>query len=163
MKVASAAFCVQQGEVVDLAKRPTTEAPLCKSEERFAARLSKHVAHLSALQKLLYASNQQAVLLIFQAMDAAGKDGAIEHVMSGVNPQDCQVFILVEVAGHQATLTVVGDAVSSCRTPVRNVADKSVVTIEGLAQNGTSKLKRFGDYPTNLTPEAMPTRTNLPQ
>jgi PPK2 family polyphosphate:nucleotide phosphotransferase len=50
------------------------------------------VVRLSALQQLLYASNQFAVLLIFQAMDAAGKDGAIKHVMSGVNPQGCQVF-----------------------------------------------------------------------
>ena len=47
---------------------------------------------LSALQELLYASNRYAILLIFQAMDAAGKDGAIKHVMSGVNPQGCQVF-----------------------------------------------------------------------
>jgi PPK2 family polyphosphate:nucleotide phosphotransferase len=50
------------------------------------------VAKLSALQELLYASNKHAVLLVFQAMDAAGKDGAIRHVMSGVNPQGCQVF-----------------------------------------------------------------------
>jgi polyphosphate kinase 2 (PPK2 family) len=48
--------------------------------------------HLSSLQQLLYASDSYAVLLIFQAMDAAGKDGAIRHVMSGVNPQGCQVF-----------------------------------------------------------------------
>ena len=54
--------------------------------------LQEHVAQLSALQQLLYASNRYAVLLIFQAMDAAGKDGAIKHVMSGVNPQGCQVF-----------------------------------------------------------------------
>ena len=47
---------------------------------------------MSALQELLYASNRHAVSLIFQAMDAAGKDGAIKHVMSGVNPQGCQVF-----------------------------------------------------------------------
>jgi len=50
------------------------------------------VEYLSDLQQLLYAANRQAVLLIFQAMDAAGKDGAIQHVMSGVNPQGCQVF-----------------------------------------------------------------------
>jgi polyphosphate:nucleotide phosphotransferase, PPK2 family len=54
--------------------------------------LEEHVAQLSAQQQLLYASNRYAVLLIFQAMDAAGKDGAIKHVMSGVNPQGCQVF-----------------------------------------------------------------------
>jgi len=47
---------------------------------------------LSSLQRLHYASNRYALLLIFQAMDAAGKDGAIRHVMSGVNPQGCQVF-----------------------------------------------------------------------
>jgi PPK2 family polyphosphate:nucleotide phosphotransferase len=54
--------------------------------------LGEHVAQLSSQQELLYASNRYAVLLIFQAMDAAGKDGAIKHVMSGVNPQGCQVF-----------------------------------------------------------------------
>jgi polyphosphate kinase 2 (PPK2 family) len=47
---------------------------------------------LSARQSLLYASNRYSVLLIFQAMDAAGKDGVIKHVMSGVNPQGCEVF-----------------------------------------------------------------------
>ena len=54
--------------------------------------LENHVAQLSAQQQLLYADNRHAILLIFQAMDAAGKDGAIRHVMSGVNPQGCQVF-----------------------------------------------------------------------
>jgi PPK2 family polyphosphate:nucleotide phosphotransferase len=54
--------------------------------------LEKHVAQLSEQQQLLYSSDSCAVLLIFQAMDAAGKDGAIKHVMSGVNPQGCQVF-----------------------------------------------------------------------
>jgi len=54
--------------------------------------LKEHIEQLSSQQELLYASNRYAVLLIFQAMDAAGKDGAIKHVMSGVNPQGCQVF-----------------------------------------------------------------------
>ena len=54
--------------------------------------LAKHVGELSALQQLHYASARHAVLLVFQAMDAAGKDGAIRDVMSGVNPQGCQVF-----------------------------------------------------------------------
>ena len=62
------------------------------SKEHYHKLLGKHVAQLSALQQLLYASNRHAVLLIFQAMDTAGKDGAIKHVMSGVNPQGCQVF-----------------------------------------------------------------------
>src|SRR3981189_254126 len=54
--------------------------------------LQAQVGRLDELQQLLYASNRYAVLLIFQAMDAAGKDGVIRHVMSGVNPQGCQVF-----------------------------------------------------------------------
>ena len=51
-----------------------------------------HIELLSQQQNLLYASNRYALLLIFQAMDAAGKDSSIKHVMSGVNPQGCQVF-----------------------------------------------------------------------
>ena len=54
--------------------------------------LAADVEELSALQRLLYASNGYSLLLIFQAMDSAGKDGAIKHVMSGVNPQGCEVY-----------------------------------------------------------------------
>ncbi|MBC7705915.1 MAG: polyphosphate kinase 2 family protein [Rhodoferax sp.] len=92
MKINSAAFRVRQGETVDLVSRSTTMAALCKSDKHYASRLQRHVARLSACQQLFYAANREAVLLIFQAMDAAGKDGAIQHVMSGVNPQGCQVF-----------------------------------------------------------------------
>lgn len=64
-----------------------------KIEEKEArAALARGVGRISALQEMLYAQDRWGVLLIFQAMDAAGKDGAIEHVMSGVNPQGCQVF-----------------------------------------------------------------------
>ena len=66
--------------------------PVFNSKEEYQELLTSHVARLSKQQQLLYASNRHAVLLIFQAMDAAGKDGAIRHVMSGVNPQGCQVF-----------------------------------------------------------------------
>jgi PPK2 family polyphosphate:nucleotide phosphotransferase len=66
--------------------------PIYESKKQYQKLLSDHVTQLSALQQLLYASNRYAILLIFQAMDAAGKDGAIRHVMSGVNPQGCQVF-----------------------------------------------------------------------
>jgi polyphosphate:nucleotide phosphotransferase, PPK2 family len=66
--------------------------PFYKSKKQYHKLLAEHVAQLAAQQQLLYASNRYAVLLIFQAMDAAGKDGAIKHVMSGVNPQGCQVF-----------------------------------------------------------------------
>jgi PPK2 family polyphosphate:nucleotide phosphotransferase len=63
-----------------------------KSKDHYKELLEDHTNELSAQQELLYASNRYAVLLIFQAMDAAGKDGAIKHVMSGINPQGCQVF-----------------------------------------------------------------------
>jgi PPK2 family polyphosphate:nucleotide phosphotransferase len=66
--------------------------PVCKSEKKYQKLLRVHVAELSSLQNLHYASNKSALLLIFQGMDAAGKDGAIRHVMSGVNPQGCEVF-----------------------------------------------------------------------
>lgn len=83
---------MQQGDKVKLKKWLTLVQPFYKSREQYHALLAEQVAQLSALQQLHYAANRHAVLLIFQAMDAAGKDGAIRHVMSGVNPQGCQVF-----------------------------------------------------------------------
>jgi PPK2 family polyphosphate:nucleotide phosphotransferase len=85
-------FRVSQGKKVKLDKWPTRVKPVYKSKKEYKAQLEKQVEELSSLQQLLYASNGYAVLLIFQAMDAAGKDGAIRHVMSGINPQGCQVF-----------------------------------------------------------------------
>ena len=85
-------FRVPEGKKVRLDKWPTVVKPVYKSKAVYEALLAEHVAQLSALQQLLYAADSHAVLLIFQAMDAAGKDGAIKHVMSGVNPQGCQVF-----------------------------------------------------------------------
>jgi PPK2 family polyphosphate:nucleotide phosphotransferase len=67
-------------------------APAYKSKEHYRELLEQHIAELRVQQQMHYASNSYAVLLIFQAMDAAGKDGAIKHVMSGINPQGCQVF-----------------------------------------------------------------------
>jgi len=92
MKISSKDFCVREGDKVDLDKWPTRVDPVYKSKDQYKKLLSDHVERLSVQQELLYASNRQAILLIFQAMDAAGKDGAIKHVMSGVNPQGCQVF-----------------------------------------------------------------------
>ena len=92
MKISAKNFRVRRGDAVNLRKWPTIIDPVYKSKQHYQELLQEHVAHLSALQQLLYASNSYAVLLIFQAMDAAGKDGVIKHVMSGVNPQGCQVF-----------------------------------------------------------------------
>jgi PPK2 family polyphosphate:nucleotide phosphotransferase len=92
MKINPKDFRVREGDDVDLQKSATNIELLYKSEVEYRAYLSEQVSQLSALQKLLYATNKHAVLLIFQGMDAAGKDGVIRHVMSGVNPQGCQVF-----------------------------------------------------------------------
>jgi len=92
MKLDSNDFRVRPGTKVDLATWPTAVTPVYRSKKKYAKILQEQVEELAALQELHYASNHYAVLLIFQAMDAAGKDGAIRHVMSGVNPQGCQVF-----------------------------------------------------------------------
>src|ERR1700733_2167912 len=92
MKIHSKDFRVAEGENFYLKKWPTKIEPVYKSTKRYKEILEDHVVRMSAQQDLLYASDRYAILLIFQAMDAAGKDGAIKHVMSGVNPQGCQVF-----------------------------------------------------------------------
>src|ERR1700677_2899273 len=92
MKISSKDFRVREGDDVDLGKWPTIVDPVYKSKEQYQELLTDHVTRLSSQQQLLYASNRYAILLVFQAMDAAGKDGSIRHVMSGVNPQGCQVF-----------------------------------------------------------------------
>ncbi len=85
-------FRVRAGARVNLSRWPTRVDPVYRDAENYAQLLAGHVRELSQQQRLLYASDQYALLVIFQAMDAAGKDGAIAHVMSGVNPQGCQVF-----------------------------------------------------------------------
>jgi PPK2 family polyphosphate:nucleotide phosphotransferase len=92
VKINSNDYRVGPKDDVNLRQWPTKVDPVYKSSKDYQHILSEHVAKLSALQQLHYATNRHAVLLIFQAMDAAGKDGAIRHVMSGVNPQGCQVF-----------------------------------------------------------------------
>jgi PPK2 family polyphosphate:nucleotide phosphotransferase len=84
-------FRVREGEKVDLKKWPTTVSPLFKSKKEYRTLLADQIEALSSQQNLLYAADSYALLLIFQAMDAAGKDGAIKHVMSGINPQGCDV------------------------------------------------------------------------
>ncbi len=92
MKIHPKDFRVRPGEEVRLKQWPTKVNRFYKSKEQYEKLLGEHKAELRDSQGLLYANNRYAVLLIFQAMDAAGKDGAIKHVMSGVNPQGCQVF-----------------------------------------------------------------------
>ncbi len=92
MKIQTDPFRVPPGKKVYLKRWATAVKPLYQSKAAYKDQLGQQVKELSEQQQLHYASNRYAVLLIFQAMDAAGKDGAIQHVMSGVNPQGCQVF-----------------------------------------------------------------------
>ena len=92
MKIDTDAYRVDEGRKVKLQKWPTRVPRYYRSKAHYEQLLSQHVDKLRALQPVLYADNRYALLIIFQAMDAAGKDGAIKHVMSGVNPQGCQVF-----------------------------------------------------------------------
>ena len=92
MKIRTDDFRVREGDDIKLHKLATITEPIYGSTKDYQELLAKHVLQLSELQELLYASNRFSILLIFQAMDAAGKDGAIKHVMSGVNPQGCQVY-----------------------------------------------------------------------
>jgi PPK2 family polyphosphate:nucleotide phosphotransferase len=92
MKIDIKDFCVKEGRNVQLKKWPARVAPYYSSQKEYKKMLTEHVAQLSSLQQMHYANDRHALLLIFQAMDAAGKDGIIRHIMSGVNPQGCQVY-----------------------------------------------------------------------
>jgi PPK2 family polyphosphate:nucleotide phosphotransferase len=92
MKIKCNDFRVPPGKDVNLRKWPTDVRLLYKSKHDYKRQLQEHVEQLSELQRLHYAYNRYSLLLIFQGMDAAGKDSAIAHVMAGVNPQGCRVY-----------------------------------------------------------------------
>jgi PPK2 family polyphosphate:nucleotide phosphotransferase len=117
MKINSKDFRVPLGEKVNLRDWPTVVKPFCKSKEQYQGLLREHVDRLSALQQLHYASNRYALLLIFQGLDAAGKDGAIRHVMSGVNPQGCQVFSFKQPSANELEHDFLWR--TTCRLPER--------------------------------------------
>src|ERR1700723_1173645 len=91
MKIHSKDFRVPHHKKIDIKRLPTIVKPFCQSKKEYKDLLEKHVAELTSLQQLHYASNRYALLLIFQGMDSAGKDGAIRHVMSGIDPAGCEV------------------------------------------------------------------------
>jgi PPK2 family polyphosphate:nucleotide phosphotransferase len=117
MKIKSKDFRVRPGKMVSLKRWPTRVKPVCKSKKRYQKLLEEHVAELSALQNLHYASNRCALLLIFQGMDSAGKDGAIRHVMSGVNPQGCEVFSFKQPSAEELEHDFLWR--TTCRLPER--------------------------------------------
>ncbi|HEV2454903.1 MAG TPA: ADP-polyphosphate phosphotransferase [Verrucomicrobiae bacterium] len=92
MKIKVEKFRVRENHNVKLKDWPTTVDPFYQSKEEYKELLEAHIDEMKKLQNLLYANSRYALLLVFQAMDAAGKDGAIKHVMSGINPQGCEVF-----------------------------------------------------------------------
>jgi PPK2 family polyphosphate:nucleotide phosphotransferase len=92
MKINSKHFRIRAGENIKLKQWPTRVKPFYRSKDQYKDILVQHVEELSKRQSLLYAYNRYAVLLIFQGMDAAGKDSLIKHLMSGVNPVGCEVF-----------------------------------------------------------------------
>ncbi len=117
MKIDSSDFQVGAGDTVTLSKWPTKIKPICKSKKQYQQLLEEHVQELSSLQQLHCASNRYALLLIFQGMDAAGKDGAIRHVMSGVNPEGCEVFSFKQPSAEELEHDFLWR--TTCRLPER--------------------------------------------
>ena len=91
MRIDVEAFRLAEGKPAGLDERPTRVEPFYRSKSDYADILARHAAELSRLQEHLYRSARYALLIVLQGMDTAGKDGAIAHVMSGVNPQGCKV------------------------------------------------------------------------
>jgi PPK2 family polyphosphate:nucleotide phosphotransferase len=117
MMIDSKSYHVPPGKNLDLSEWPTAGPALTKSKRDYEQLLEQHVKDLSTLQQLHYASNRHALLLIFQGMDAAGKDGAIRHVMSGVNPQGCEVFSFKQPSAEELEHDFLWR--TTCRLPER--------------------------------------------
>ena len=112
-------FRVSPGKKVKLKDWPTCVKPVYNTKEQYKEILDTHVAKMSSCQELLYACNRYALLLIFQGMDSAGKDGAIRHVMSGINPQGCQVFGFKQPSAEELKHDFLWR--SNCRLPERGM------------------------------------------
>jgi len=110
-------FRLRSGEKVKLKECPTKVKPFCDSKGQYQKLLQEHVEKLSSLQQIHYASSRYALLLIFQGMDAAGKDGIIRHVMSGLNPQGCEVFSFKQPSAEELMHDFLWR--TTCRLPER--------------------------------------------
>jgi polyphosphate kinase 2 (PPK2 family) len=117
VKIQSDDFRVHPGKELKLTDRPTVIKPYCKSKKQYRKTLESPCAELSSLQQLHYASNRYALLLIFQGIDAAGKDGAIRHVMSGVNPEGCDVYSFKQPSAEELEHDFLWR--TTCRLPER--------------------------------------------
>jgi PPK2 family polyphosphate:nucleotide phosphotransferase len=116
-KIDTKDFRVQPGKKVRLAEWPTIVKPFFDSKDEYQELLKKHVEELSSLQQLHYACNRYALLLIFQGMDSAGKDGAIRHVMSGVDPAGCEVYSFKQPSAEELEHDFLWR--TNCRLPER--------------------------------------------
>ena len=117
MKIESKDFRIPPNKKVDLKKWPTNGEALFKSTKQCQELLQEHVHELSSLQELHFASNTHALLIIFQGMDGAGKDGAIRHVMSGVNPAGCEVVSFKQPSAEELEHDFLWRTI--CRLPER--------------------------------------------
>jgi PPK2 family polyphosphate:nucleotide phosphotransferase len=117
LKIHSKEFRVPPGKKVDLDKWPTAVDHFFESKEQYDELLEAHVEGLSSRQKIHYASGRYALLLIFQGMDSAGKDGAIRHVMSGVNPEGCEVYSFKQPSAEELKHDFLWR--TTCRLPER--------------------------------------------
>jgi len=117
VKIQSEKFRVDPNKDFRLDDRPTIIKPYFKSKKQYRKTLEDHVAKLSSLQQLHYASHRYALLIIFQGIDAAGKDGAIRHVMSGVNPEGCEVFSFKQPSAEELEHDFLWR--TTCRLPER--------------------------------------------
>jgi PPK2 family polyphosphate:nucleotide phosphotransferase len=117
VKIQSNDFRVHPGKEFKLSDRPTAIKSFCKSKKQYRKTLESHVEELSSLQQLHYASHRYALLLVFQGIDAAGKDGAIRHVMSGVNPEGCEVYSFKQPSAEELEHDFLWR--TTCRLPER--------------------------------------------
>jgi PPK2 family polyphosphate:nucleotide phosphotransferase len=116
-KIQAQQFRVKPGEGVALDDWPTRVPSVCKSKKQYKKLLDQHVEALTQRQRLHYASARYALLLIFQGMDGAGKDGVIRHVMSGINPEGCEVFSFKQPSAEELKHDFLWR--SNCRLPER--------------------------------------------
>ena len=117
MKIDTGKYRVDEGQKVDLKDWPTKVKPYYDSNKTYKEQLGRYKEKMTEDQNRFYAQDRYSLLLIFQAMDAAGKDGAIKHVMSGVNPQGCQVYSFKQPSAEELDHDFLWR--TTCRLPER--------------------------------------------
>lgn len=117
MRIETGKFRVEEGRKIDLKEWPTKVKAYYDSKNDYKEKLGLYKETMTEDQNKFYAQNRYSLLLIFQAMDAAGKDGAIKHVMSGVNPQGCQVYSFKQPSAEELDHDFLWR--TTCRLPER--------------------------------------------